>query len=625
MEQVNSAANFEDVPASISSAKRKIGYPETFEMQLDFPLTRVLSSYIENIQFGNTGYQINNGNNSLVFGFSDDIATYTILPGTYTGAELANEINNRISENLPGFASPHIFPYEFSYDDISNIFTLSGVNTSLDGVLNRQSLKTSAIAEINGVGEEISTFAPLISFKADEEMLNNSVVNIAFGTRLQDDPENPGFKICTSSYRAFESMTVQSPTNKIGFSESLTPIVITVTTTNNITGFALANEIQTAFNAVSTNFTVTYNTNNFKLLIRNIQSFATGGFLFVFDAEVAAFGYTVKPDILTDSYEADTAIRGTTVTHTLVNGVNNVLTINENNGAGDINVTLAAGTYTLAELATLAQTAMNAALTNIYEVTYSARTTKFKFKVQKKDGIFLPWTLSAATTADTEYGFSALPKTAPIILSDSPQFELFPTLSGTFRFITSESIVLPIGTYTPTEAATILEDGINATGVVNTYSTVYNNNRKIFEVTATGGGHSGATYIFGGVSGAGSLYGFDGLRSGDTSVSPQLPITSSSVSLFYGPLYLYIKSNILTQKKISLQSFDEFYKNVIGKIVLNESEGNVITNNVSNDRVNRLAANATVDTVDIRLEDENGVLYYPNNLNWAFTIVFERF
>ena len=630
--KINNATNFENVPASVSSAKKKIGYTEKFEIELDNPLSRVLTTYIETIQFGSTGYQINNGNNVLTFGFSDTTKQYFILPGFYTGEELAEQINNRISSEPTGFEESRIFPLEFSYNDISNLFTIQGdgAGVTVLGILNRQLLKSSTVSQIGGAGEEVCSFAPLISFFGTDTLLEASTFVDSQGTLLISDVNNPGDIIANSSYQAFETITVQQETKKMGFSEGDSKVDIPVVTTAGITGFAMAAEVQAALNAASSGYEVFYNYNNYKLLIRNIeQPFGVSpGFIFEFnpdfDPPATDFGYTVLPNSISDTYEADTEIHGTTITHTLVAGVNDAFVINEGNG--DITLTLLPGTYTLPELAALLQVTMNANvnLVNNYEVTFSARTAKFRIKVLKQGRVFPTWTISAATTVGAEYGYTVLPVTGQIIYSNVAQFELFPSLSGTFHFLESNSISLAIGIYTPTEAATLLENGINSSGVAGTYVVTYNNNRKFYEITSTGG-FVGTIFILGAATGASTLYGFIGRREGDTSVAPQEPITSNAVTLFYGPLYLYIKSNILTEKKLSLQSFDPFYKNVMAEIILDKEAGNVIFNSKSNDRVNRLAYNTTVSTVDVRLEDENGVLYNPNGFDWAFTIVFQRF
>ena len=59
------ATNFEDVFITFNSSKRTGGYVENLTMTIQEDITRVSRYLIEDIQFSNTGYLFNSGNNSL--------------------------------------------------------------------------------------------------------------------------------------------------------------------------------------------------------------------------------------------------------------------------------------------------------------------------------------------------------------------------------------------------------------------------------------------------------------------------------------------------------------------------------------------------------------------------------
>lgn len=598
------STNFEDVPIVVNTAKKSIGYNENFQIELDNVLDRIQSTFVESVQFPSSKYLFNIGNNNMsLLSLGSPII---FKNGTYTGDELAEELTNRFSEDPTGTQ----FQYEWSYNNITNIFTISGGDVSIS--IRNRSNNPSGEPDL---GNTRSNITPLISFFQAGDTQFAPTVTVA-------DSNNPGEFIATSSYESYGNYVIQSATNIFSMSETLGVIPFSISTSAGITGFALATEIQTIINARPelSGFIVTYNTNNFKLLIRNESNFN----VFVWPTE---FGGPVTPDLVEGSvnqYETG-ELHGATVTHTITSGVNDIFTINEGNG--DIDITLPAVTSaTLPELAVLLQTAFdtNLSLVNSYEITFSSRTTRFRIKSLAVNGKYPLWSL-VINTASSIFGYTIAVALQVIIKSDTTQFELFPALSSSSdaTILPTESIVLPYDTpASPAIAASQLETAIATIGFTNTYTVTYDDNKKIFIIDAIAGG---VFYVVRGNRlniGANGLYGYVIDKSAGGIFTEN---KSDVISLMYGPTYLYIKSNALSEKKITTISADPFYKNVIGKIILNKEPIQVIFNNFSISIVNKLAEKQKAQTIDFRLEDEDGILYNSNNVDWAFTLVFERF
>ena len=159
--------------------------------------------------------------------------------------------------------------------------------------------------------------------------------------------------------------------------------------------------------------------------------------------------------------------------------------------------------------------------------------------------------------------------------------------------------------------------------LLDTFVATYDDELKTYVITREDqviGAQTTAT-IIAATMGSARLFGFtlDALITATNTVA-----VGDSVTILYGPLYLYIKSNRLSEQKLSTNTVNNFYKNVIGKLQLNSPIGGTVFNDLSTDRVNRLAVKTTVTTIDFRLVTEDGVLYNTNGADWAFTVVFER-
>ncbi len=779
---VNKSVNFEDVPVAISGSKRQNGYLENFQVEFDQDLTRVLSTYIENIQYLNSGYQFNDGNDKwLLRSSSDEMADLRIQEGTYTGEELANEITSRLSQDPFGIQGPdgfenrslNQFPYECTYDNISRIFTIQGgFNTSFAGIFiaqNRLDASSSLFSSAT-LGSPISPLSPLVSFLGDDAPAS-SFSGTEF-TVAQPDPDNLGEFIATSSFQANGDFVVKPQTRNFAISNFATNNPQIDVSVGPIAGtyFDVALAMQNALNAEADleNFQFTYNTNTFRFQLFNDEIFgvdigidpATDPRTFSVNGETDDFRNSY-------SYISTEEFHATAPTFTIAAGsefnidegtaiVSNIITTELPE------VTTATG---LPELTVILQDAVNAntLLTNTYEITFSTRTARVRVKALRNAiGIFPTFGIMDDSAASAIYGFTVDTDVDNLIKkSDTAQFETGAALSLTVDAVLQYSnAVMPLGIYSPEEAATELTkafnvaqngpldrvtsiicspaDGYSPTGtgdffdiptagsaisrfwfnvsggnvappadnrtlvavaittgdtaatvagilspiidavggldavlrssfdevvltqtggsfvspvagktaesqarmtftvtqestatftlnpLLDEFVAEYNDELKTYVITRDDqiAGFSSSATIIAASMGSAKLLGFtqDFEISGTNTTA-----TGDSVTILYGPLYLYIKSNRLSDQKISTNIVDAFYKNVIGKLQLIQPIGGTVFNDLANDRVNRLAVKTTVSTIDFRLVDEDGALYNTNGSDIAFTIVFERF
>ena len=492
------ATNFEDVPVAVSGSKRETGYLENFQVSFDDDLTRVQSTYIENIQYLNSGFQFNDGNDKWVLrASSDEMDNLRIQEGTYTGEELAFEITNRLSQDPFGIQGPpgifdrslNQFPYECIYDNIARIFTIKGgITTGFTGIFVALDRLNSGFD--SSIGSPISPFAPLVSFQGGEDtsdavppFLLDPQEGSIFTVALPDS-NNPGEFICTSSYQANGNFVVKPQTRSLAirnFIPNISPIGITVSVgpiagTYFDVALAMQTAINAAFNAVQSleGFTVVYNTNNFGFQIYNDGIFGLGSTISP-DRDFSVSGDT---DDLRSSYSyiSTSEIHATAPTFTIPSTApGNEFQIDEGTPSVTNIKTITLPEVTtlteLTELTAILQTAADEALAsgilaNTYEITFSTRTARVRVKaLSNAAGNFPPFKilgggvgLGVGTAADTIYGFQ-IDDTALnnlIKKSDTPQFETG-DLSLTIMSIEQwANAVMPLGIYSPEEAATEL-------------------------------------------------------------------------------------------------------------------------------------------------------------------------
>lgn len=603
------STNFDDISIVINSDKRTVGYPENFQVQLDSPLTRVQSMSVENIQFTSSKYLLNNGNTTLAV-LIDSIGDYYELvcfPGVYTGEELAEELNNISSVGIP-----KILDYEWSYDTHQKKFLLKGGELSFI-IISRQTTPTSTFTVLFPESKDMSPLSAILSF-------SNIGETIFDDNKPIEDLNNPGELMFSSTFEAHGDFVLKSQNRMLSTSHFHIPR--SFSTPSNITGFEVASKIQADIrSATGEDYLITYNTNNFRFRI-------TRGSLPFGDSIVLSYKFfgVVFPSVLgggvSDNlvtiFQGTNEVHGTPVTHTITTSVNDLFTINEGNN--NIDITLPAITSaTLSTLATILQTAINdSQLINKYEITFSERTGKFRIKAIKNAGSFPTFTL-VLNTASSIFGFT-VEANGTIVKSDTPQFELFTALSDTISISINTNIEIPIGTpSTATIASQILEDALNEALTVACVVTYDEYIGKI-QITAS----NGIVLFINEIEGAYLFYGLLGNRTNTINLGGT-PHTADNIALFYGPQYLYIKSNALARRKTTINGVDISHQDIIGKIILDKRPISVIFNEVANLGINKLAEKTEIQTIDIRLEDEDGVLYNTNGIEWAFSLLFEKF
>ena len=607
------ATNFEDVLITFNTSKRSAGYIENLTMKVDEPITRVSRYLIEDVQFPNTGYLFNSGNNTLVFRFNGNKTNLVILPGNYSADELAAEITNRMSENPSGT----LFNFLCTYNSFTNLFTFSEILTDLARVVTRQNVLVDKGFPLD---EYSPLSVPLSLARQPDEFGFSFLLNSINATA---DPDNPGEFLISSTYKSFGRYGIISKTTLFGWAESANLANVTIDTTANITGFALATEFETAFNTEPelSGFSVAYNYNNYKLRIFNPDLFS----IVYFQLKVGSGASSTLINInVSENTELDVEILPTPITHDIMAG-NNTMIFDEGNG----NVSIILDDFMDAELSQLApflQDAMNnSALLNFtYEVVFTERTGIFKIKNTNLIDTFI---VRSAGDASASFGFTGDSSNSVINYSDTQQFGLVPKITATlFQVLQYGTVELPIGNYTQTEIATIIDTDVAADPYfINTYSVTYNDNTNLFEIEKTGG----AEFIISihadsNTQGAFSILGFVNFIDSPAIVAGDI-VSGTAIADFNENLYLYIKSNFLTSKRVTLSGASDSYQNVIGKIILNTDMPTPTFTQKTISTVNSISNNVTVEDLDFRIVDENDVLYNLNGKDVSFTMVFERF
>jgi len=615
--------NFEDVSFSVSSQKRKIGYVENFIFELDSPVTRIRSFFIENVQFPNTKYIFNSGNNT--FGWTSSgiefSAIIDILPGFYTGSELASEFTNRMSEGQP--FTNLIGDYTCTYNVQSNKFRFAGGASPIT-IYTKQNLFADNDLTSSQTFFSNPSITPTISLtSADGESFIIAQLNETNPVNVND---NPGEYFIETLYAAHENFNIVARNTGLSVHE-FTPIsgtVADVTTTASVTGFVAATEIQTAFTTASLVVQVRYNYNNNRFRIFRISG-PDKFKLFRIDLGIGFLGESDASLVLGPTLNQEIAfdMLPNLMPKTIIT-TNNTFVISEGSGS-DISIVLDDIVVSdVSLLAPILEAALNAStlLNFTYEVTWVKHRAKFRIKSVLRKAIFDIFSIKSTGDVSSDFGFTSNSLNKAIHVSNSAQFGLLKSVDFISSYYALATANVPIGIYTISEILVVIESAIVAeSDFGNIYTFTYDVNKLLFTLTRTGGVNSLTPTMWTSSGGAFKLFGYVS----DNIDSLLGVMTSQSVATLYGSQYLYIKSNALTDKKITKAASNPAYKNIIGKIILDNPAGIEVFNQGTVNAVSSLANNITLQSVDIRIEDEDGTLYAINGSEWAFSIVFERF
>ena len=291
---------------------------------------------------------------------------------------------------------------------------------------------------------------------------------------------------------------------------------------------------------------------------------------------------------------------------------NNTLTMKY--GGTDYDVTITAGDYTGTTLATEMQTRLNAhASMTGFTVSYSSSTKKFTFANSTVSAVV--YTCNVAPII----GFSATPTPATSISSD---FEVY---NSTFSFFdanrsfiinngSDRTVYISAGNYSATTLATELQTVINAHGSLSGFTVTFNSSNYKFTLT-----HGSVSFVVKATGTAAAMIGFT-----EDSTSA-LTATGDTIAKLDGPDYVYIRSNLLTERKNNGITTNSRHRDVLYKVNIKESHG-LITNDDGDKNPSvtyNYSSTLSFSTIDLRLETEDGQLLDLNTRNWGCSIEFE--
>lgn len=87
--------------------------------------------------------------------------------------------------------------------------------------------------------------------------------------------------------------------------------------------------------------------------------------------------------------------------------------------------------------------------------------------------------------------------------------------------------------------------------------------------------------------------------------------------------YFYIKSFALSSKRQTKTFSSQTYEDTVHKIVVNVNPGDIISDQAEYRNQIFMASGTTFTAIDLRLEDEDGVLLDLNGLDWSVGMIFE--
>jgi hypothetical protein len=87
--------------------------------------------------------------------------------------------------------------------------------------------------------------------------------------------------------------------------------------------------------------------------------------------------------------------------------------------------------------------------------------------------------------------------------------------------------------------------------------------------------------------------------------------------------YFYIKSFALSSKRQTKTFSSQSYEDTVHKIVVNVNPGDIISDQAEYRNQIFMASNTTFTSIDLRLEDEDGILLDLNGLDWSVGMIFE--
>jgi hypothetical protein len=165
---------------------------------------------------------------------------------------------------------------------------------------------------------------------------------------------------------------------------------------------------------------------------------------------------------------------------------------------------------------------------------------------------------------------------------------------------------VPVGNYTITTFLPALQTAMNAVmaGFTVTYSTV------TFKITFA----NATAFSILGTSTISDIIGLSGTTASAASV------TLPRVFNIGGPKYLLIRSTKLTQPKITRPFLNSTQNNILYKIDINGSPGDILVEKNLYTNMLKYGVRQTIRTIDFQLTDDNGNLIDLNGLDWSLTL-----
>jgi len=213
------------IPVTFDTAYKSSGTVSMPMFTLNESLRRIGKILVDKIVFPSSFFVFHTGNNSLG---TINATTITISAGTYTAATLAAAIQVAIRATGGGFSAATC-----TYSETTKLFTITSGSVSTFNL------------------DSTTTLAPVLGFNSN----------------------STGITSVSSNFAVYESNFVIVADNRsFIINQSATDYTFNITA-GNYSGNSLAIEMQTRILLQLSNFTVTYNTNNYTLTITATSSF----------------------------------------------------------------------------------------------------------------------------------------------------------------------------------------------------------------------------------------------------------------------------------------------------------------------------------------------------------------
>ena len=620
----------ERLPIAFNSERRVAGDPENLIIELTEPVPRVRKFEILNTSIPELFYIFNVGGNTLTI-VSEFTGQPSIQaqPDMYTVDELADEITSRMREVTTTFDN-YIGDLYCIYDPVTKKFILNNhynTDTAEDilFVAPKNTFTDTSFFTFNR-----STLATAIGFASLETEAIQKIT-----TRPTTDSDKPGTEELIGNTQIFkQNYNIKAATLTMGVKVGLDTVNISLVPGVGLTGFDLADSVETELNnnasAIGETWSVFYNTHQNKFRILCSHYFRV--------PDDSNLGFDEDPgfdELWTLSRVAENTLVGTTQTFSITLGVDDEFVIDELTGAGDITTTIPVFTNaTPDEIAVILETALND--NTLLNITYkcdfdaeigaydlysvSSSAANFDRGVFDKPNFVVDngTAFNSAITNFSSSGDRVRTRTSPI----SRIFPIMANIAYELDLIVVDTVTINEGNYLPADLATEITTEMNAQ-TSNSWTVTYNSVIKKFDIVCND--NVAFSYIYSDdYPGISEFIGFSGTISTQPGAVFSV-VQSNNATLVDNKQYLYIKSSILNQNRETRPQASVAYEDHIYTSIIDGNQEDILTSSSFYENGIVIGISQTIQTLDLRLEDEDGALIDLNGGDWATNIVFVTF